>query len=85
MRQWQTRGMLESWRMALEEVKAARIFTMDEDCKKIVVRHTATPLRTQIRQLVLPGIALSRGRLCDRMWRWLWTFLGQTYPYKLRV
>eukprot|EP00971_Amphidinium_carterae_P190412 3778998-Amphidinium_carterae.1 len=85
MRQWQARGMLVSWRSALDEVKATRIFLLDEECKQIVMRHTVTPLRMQIRQHVLPSLALSRGQLCDKIWRWLWTFLGQNYPFKVRA
>eukprot|EP00971_Amphidinium_carterae_P004490 90023-Amphidinium_carterae.2 len=85
MRQWQARGMLVSWRSALNEVTAARIFLLDEECKQIVMQHTATPLRVQIRQHVLPSLALSRGRLCDKIWKWLWTYLGQNYPFKERA
>eukprot|EP00971_Amphidinium_carterae_P351751 6492264-Amphidinium_carterae.3 len=82
MQQWKKRGMIVSWRMALNEAIDKRIFVNDPVCKENLMRHTETPLRAQIKLRSLPSIFTCKARLSDRIWKWLWRFLGQNYARK---
>eukprot|EP00971_Amphidinium_carterae_P298099 5923407-Amphidinium_carterae.1 len=77
---WLNRGILKSWREALDVCTRAGLASLDENVQKVVIRHTASQLYQGLLQLHLPRIDQVKELLSTKVWQWLWWTFGQNDP-----